>query len=132
MAESYQDFFRRVTGNEALPYQLRYARNPFSPTLVIVPTGLGKTDTVLVPWLYAQVSKTNSPTRLILVLPRQNLTRQTTSNATCRRDAAGLADQVGTLSANDYCLYPGHVFQQGPKSRICAAPYQMAYRFCSL
>ncbi len=98
MAESYQDFFRNITGYEVLPYQLRYAGNPFSPTLIIVPTGLGKTDTVLVPWLYARACRVETcPTRLILVLPRQNLTRQTAANARSRRDAAGLEEQVRVL-----------------------------------
>jgi len=99
MAESsYQDFFRNVTGHEALPYQLRYARNPFSPTLLIVPTGLGKTDTVLVPWLHAQASQAGAcPVRLILVLPRQNLTRQTAANARLRSKRAGLEERVRVL-----------------------------------
>lgn len=113
MAEPYPDFFRRVTGNAALPYQLRYAGNPFAPTLIIVPTGLGKTDTVLVPWLYAQAAHdVRCPTRLILVLPRQNLTRQTAANACSRRDDAGLVEQVRVLELmggsgdNDETLQP--------------------------
>ena len=92
MHESYPEFFRTVTGNSILPYQERYGSNPFSPTLLIIPTGLGKTDAVLLPWLYARASGTHAPTRLIIVLPRQNLTAQTARNARERRDKAGFSN----------------------------------------
>ena len=98
MPEMYPEFFRRVTGKEILPYQARYGEKPFASALVIVPTGLGKTDAVLMPWLYAQAyGDTAAPRRLILVLPRQNLTAQTARNAEKRVAAAGLRDQVQVL-----------------------------------
>ncbi len=98
MREAYAEFFRRVTGNKILPYQQRYGQNPFSSTLLVVPTGLGKTDAVLVPWLFAQVcGEDPAPTRLIIVLPRQNLTVQTAKNARERVRAAGLEGKVKIL-----------------------------------
>lgn len=93
MNESYPDFFRTVTGNSILPYQERYGSNPFSPALLIIPTGLGKTDAVLVPWLYARASGKPAPTRFIVVLPRQNLTAQTAKNARKHRDKAGFSKE---------------------------------------
>jgi CRISPR-associated endonuclease/helicase Cas3 len=91
MVESYPEFFRLVTGSEILPYQSRYGRDPFSSQLIIVPTGLGKTDSVLLPWLYARKYRDQkAPTRLIIVLPRQNLTAQTAKNARTRVASAGL------------------------------------------
>jgi CRISPR-associated endonuclease/helicase Cas3 len=113
MPESYPEFFRKVTGKEILPYQERYGRNPFSSTLLIVPTGLGKTDSVLLPWLYAQACNDSAvPTRLVIVLPRQNLTAQTASNARMRVSAAGLDGRVRVLELmagsddNDETLRP--------------------------
>jgi CRISPR-associated endonuclease/helicase Cas3 len=113
MPESYREFFSKVTGKEILPYQERYGRNPFASTLLVVPTGLGKTDSVLLPWLYAQASNDPAvPTRLIIVLPRQNLTLQTAKNARMRVSAAGLADRVRVLELmagsddNDETLRP--------------------------
>ena len=97
MAEAYAQFFRRITNNEILPYQQRYGSDPFSPTLLVVPTGLGKSDAVLVPWLYAKACGETAPTRLILVLPRQNLTVQTAENARKRCKAAGLENQIRVL-----------------------------------
>ena len=97
MAEAYAQFFRRITNNEILPYQQRYGSNPFSPTLLVVPTGLGKSDAVLAPWLYAKACGEMAPTRLIIVLPRQNLTVQTAENARKRCKAAGLENQIRVL-----------------------------------
>jgi CRISPR-associated endonuclease/helicase Cas3 len=90
MPEVYPEFFLRVTGNPVLPYQEEYGKNPFAHTLMIVPTGLGKTDSVLVPWLFAKAQNLPSPMRLILVEPRQNLTSQLAANARRRCDEAQL------------------------------------------
>src|SRR5581483_1671941 len=97
MTDSYADFFEKVTNNAPLPYQERYANNPFSPTLLIIPTGLGKTDTVLMPWLYAHRNGAKAPTRLIIVLPRQNLTAQTAKIARDRLGKVGLSDNITVL-----------------------------------
>ena len=98
MPVSYPEFFRQVTEREILPYQERYGANPFSSTLLVVPTGLGKTDAVLLPWLFAQAGNDPAvPTRLIIVLPRQNLTVQTAINARKRVRAAGLDGHVCVL-----------------------------------
>jgi CRISPR-associated endonuclease/helicase Cas3 len=93
MAETYSEFFCRVTKRETiLPYQQRYGENPFSHTLLVIPTGLGKTDTVLLPWLFAhRQGNKQAPTRMIFVLPRQNLTSQTARIARERVTASGFA-----------------------------------------
>lgn len=113
MTEAYPEFFRRITGNRLLPYQERYSRNPFSPTLLTIPTGLGKTDAVLMPWLYARsTNDAAAPARLIVVLPRQNLTAQTANTARARAKAADLPDMpilelMAGSGDNDERLQPG-------------------------
>ncbi len=98
MHGAYRDFFRKVTGEDALPYQERYGSDPFLSTLLVIPTGLGKTDAVILPWLYAQAcGDPRAPTRLIIVLPRRNLTNQTADNARKRVASAGLAERVRVL-----------------------------------
>ncbi len=97
MMESYSDFFRRISGNPALPYQEAYGKNPFSSTLLVIPTGLGKTDAVLLPWLYSVSCANPLPTRLIIVLPRQNLTVQTASRARKHVIKAKLENEVRVL-----------------------------------
>lgn len=84
MAESFIAFFRRATATEScegfdpLPFQERYADDPFRHTNLTVPTGLGKTATAVLPWLYhVHQGKPGTPRRLVFVLPRRNLTEQT-------------------------------------------------------
>ena len=65
MSKSYPKFFAEVTKKAILPYQDRYGQDPFAPTLLVIPTGLGKTDAVLLPWLYARATgEAAAPTRL--------------------------------------------------------------------
>jgi CRISPR-associated endonuclease/helicase Cas3 len=98
MSETLAEFFRRVTGEEVLPYQERYGVDPFRSTLLIIPTGLGKTDAVIVPWLHAIASGSpGTPRRLVIVLPRVNLTEQTAGKVRERRKTAGLDEAVDVL-----------------------------------
>jgi CRISPR-associated endonuclease/helicase Cas3 len=98
MPESYSEFFSRVTGNKPLPYQERLAAKPLSATLLIVPTGLGKTEAVFVPWLFARSQgDPEAPTRLAFVLPRRNLTGQTARRIRDLVKAAGLKDKIEVL-----------------------------------
>ncbi len=111
--EPYSEFFLRITGNEPLPFQVKCADKPFTSTLLIVPTGLGKTDASTVPFLYGHAHGiSGTPTRLFVVLPRQNLTRQTANAIRKHRDKAGLRDRVRVLELlggsedNDETLRP--------------------------
>lgn len=45
----YSEFFKKVTGNMPYPYQKRLGEEPW-PDLLDIPTGLGKTATVMVAW----------------------------------------------------------------------------------
>lgn len=113
MHESVTRFFEALTGSAILPYQQRYAENPFVSTLIGVPTGLGKTFTVVIPWLHAVLTeKPGAPTRLVIVLPRQNLTEQIRRVARELVERAGLAASVRVLQLmggsddNDLTLLP--------------------------
>src|ERR1035441_325430 len=98
MLNSYPDFFLRVTGTPILPYQDRYGQDAFAPALSIIPTGLGKTDAVIMPWLYGRsAGDPTAPTRLVFVLPRRNLTEQTAEKARERVKSAGLDDHIRVL-----------------------------------
>jgi len=98
MSKSYPDFFLRVTKTPILPYQDRYGQDAFAPALLIIPTGLGKTDAVVMPWLYGRsVGDPAAPTRLVFVLPRRNLTEQTAEKARERVKSAGMDDHIRVL-----------------------------------
>jgi CRISPR-associated endonuclease/helicase Cas3 len=49
MTCSFDDFFRRATGNAPYPYQRKLATGDDFPELLDVPTGLGKT--AVLAWL---------------------------------------------------------------------------------
>jgi CRISPR-associated endonuclease/helicase Cas3 len=97
MSRSLPDFFRSVTGEDILPYQAQYGADPFTPTLLNAPTGLGKTDAVLLPWLHAHASAKPAPTRLAFTLPRQSLTEQVARIARRRVDDAHLTQSIAVL-----------------------------------
>lgn len=98
MAESLAEYFKRITGKDILPYQECFGSDPLASTFLLVPTGLGKTLTVIVPWLRLTHHRAPGvPTRLILVLPRQNLTEQTFRIASELVAKAGLSGRVQVL-----------------------------------
>jgi CRISPR-associated endonuclease/helicase Cas3 len=68
---SYEDFFRRVCGFDPYPFQLRLHETNGDLRVLEVPTGLGKTMTVVADWLFDRPT-----TRLVYCLPGRALTRQ--------------------------------------------------------
>lgn len=71
----YSDFFRTATGNAPYPYQQRLA--VAVPTILDVPTGLGKTEATVLAWLYRRQSDADTPRRLLYCLPMRSLVEQT-------------------------------------------------------
>jgi CRISPR-associated endonuclease/helicase Cas3 len=113
MTASYSAFFERITGNRALPYQvrLRFAEHPLR--ILSVPTGLGKTAAVLVDWLHRTVvSPDKTPTRLVWCLPGRALTDQISRIVRDCIERADLATQIrvcklmGGSTDNDLTLRP--------------------------
>jgi CRISPR-associated endonuclease/helicase Cas3 len=103
--EPYSELFAKVTGRPALPYQLRLNESPAPYTVLSIPTGLGKTDAVLVDWLARRPT-----TRLIWCLPGRALTRQVAKVARERaRRVSGdilVLELMGGNDDNDYKLAP--------------------------
>jgi CRISPR-associated endonuclease/helicase Cas3 len=72
----YRDFFKAATGNEPYPYQERVAQS--FPSMLEIPTGLGKTEATVVAWAYhRQTMSAKTPRRLIYCLPMRTLVEQT-------------------------------------------------------
>jgi len=93
MEERYREFFRTATfdnnspkGHDPYPFQTRLATGEKLPELIDVPTGLGKTDAVVLAWLWRrrfageQVSRA-TPRRLVYCLPMRTLVEQTEGKA---------------------------------------------------
>jgi CRISPR-associated endonuclease/helicase Cas3 len=48
----FDDFFKQVTGRDPYAYQREFAEDGELPELLNVPTGIGKTTTAILGWLY--------------------------------------------------------------------------------
>ncbi|MDD4651064.1 MAG: hypothetical protein PHQ34_02425 [Methanothrix sp.] len=79
--ERYREFFRTATfdnnsqkGHDPYPFQTRLATGEKLPELIDIPTGLGKTDAVVLAWLWrrrfaGQEVRRATPRRLVYCLP---------------------------------------------------------------
>ncbi len=119
----YREFFQRATGNPPYDYQVRLAEADPWPDLLEAPTGAGKTEAIVLAWLwrrrYASPEvRAATPRRLAYTLPRRVLVEQThdrvqrwLKNLTGLGDLSGF-DRVGVHllmggeTDNDWDLYP--------------------------
>jgi len=103
----FKDFFRAATktaqepqGREPYPYQIAFATGDSLPELLNVPTGVGKTATALLGWLYRRRVHPNeyvrrtTPRRLVYCLPMRVLVEQTSECATAWIASSGLTEHV--------------------------------------
>ncbi len=95
----FDEFFRRALGKSAgpYPYQELLARGDSLPTLLDIPTGLGKTAAVILAWLWRRwfagdLVRQATPRRLIYCLPMRTLVEQT---------EAAVNRWIGNLTAHD-------------------------------
>lgn len=93
----YDNFFQSATGNpEPYPYQRRFAAAVALPQLISVPTGVGKTATAILGWLWRRrfaddKTKRETPRRLVYCLPMRTLVEQT------RNECLRWLDQLSLL-----------------------------------
>ena len=71
---SFDDFFKKATDNDPYPFQKRLALDGQLPELIDVPTGMGKTDAVVLAWLWRRrfaepEVREATPRRLVYCLP---------------------------------------------------------------
>jgi CRISPR-associated endonuclease/helicase Cas3 len=78
--KSYKEFFLKVKGKNAFPFQMELGEQPW-PELLEIPTGLGKTAGVIIAWIYKILQQdSQTPRRMIWCLPMRVLVEQTKSN----------------------------------------------------
>lgn len=81
--EAYHFLFQKATGHFPYPYQERLALSERFPDVVEVPTGLGKTDAIILSWLWRRrfdprdSVRSSTPRRLVFCLPMRVLVEQT-------------------------------------------------------
>ncbi len=78
---TYAEFFSIATGGwKPFPFQERFQSQASDRMILKAPTGLGKTDTVIVSWLYRRRTEPQkTATRLVWCLPGRALTEQVAS-----------------------------------------------------
>lgn len=89
----FQDFFHQATGCKPYPFQNALATSHTLPSLLDIPTGLGKTAGVIVAWLWRRFIgegvkgkrpeqvRFETPRRLVYCLPMRVLVEQTAASA---------------------------------------------------
>lgn len=81
--DSFARLFNKATGDGPFAFQRRFAKE--IPSLVCIPTGLGKTAMVVIGWLWRRFGASNdirlhTPRRLVYCLPMRVLVEQTRDN----------------------------------------------------
>ena len=97
----YAEFFAKAAdGNAPYPYQAQFAEGADTPELLKAPTGAGKTEAMILGWLYRKfehpdpVVRESEPTRLVYCLPMRTLVEQTASRACRWLGKLGWSDRV--------------------------------------
>jgi len=112
--ERYREFFRTATfdsnsqkGHDPYPFQVRLATGEKLPELIDIPTGLGKTDAVVLAWLWRRRfagpdERQVTPRRLVYCLPMRTLVEQTEEKArTWLRNLGLLSEKPGGIEPAD-------------------------------
>lgn len=98
----FEEFFRAATGDPPFPYQRRLANGAGWPGLIEVPTGLGKTLSVVLAWLWrrreAHAARGTTPRRLVYCLPMRVLVEQTGDVVAGVLERLGLSTKVVVLT----------------------------------
>jgi CRISPR-associated helicase Cas3 len=110
----FEQFFKQATGNDPYDYQSRLARaNPW-PDVLEAPTGVGKTEAVVLAWLWRRRYHLpeSTPRRLVYCLPMRVLVEQTHERVENWIKALGLQKEIGLHllmggeAEDDWDLYP--------------------------
>lgn len=108
----FDSFFKAATGNERgyppYPFQRRFAISESLPEILDVPTGMGKTDAVILGWLWRrrfdprENIRAATPRRLVYCLPMRVLVEQTRDKARMWLKNLGLfSEKPGDSEAAD-------------------------------
>ncbi|MGC9327526.1 MAG: type I-G CRISPR-associated helicase/endonuclease Cas3g, partial [Candidatus Hinthialibacter sp.] len=116
--EDFDHWFKKITQHTRYDFQKNFATSPQLPHLVRVPTGCGKTDMILLGWLWRRIASKDqallhsTPRRLVYCLPMRVLVEQTYQTAKKHIEKSGLQDLVqvyqlmGGEIDNDYIRHP--------------------------
>jgi CRISPR-associated endonuclease/helicase Cas3 len=96
----FRSFFEGATAKSPFPFQEAFATNELLPHVLAVPTGVGKTATVVLGWLWRRLHapkkiRRETGRRLVFCLPMRSLVDQTAESCKDWLDKSKLTDKVG-------------------------------------
>lgn len=95
---SFPDFFYRATHHNPFQYQVELGEAPFTSRVIRVPTGGGKTEAAILPWLWKTATEADSaPRRLIVFSPMRALVSQTVRRIETWLERLGLSDRIALV-----------------------------------
>lgn len=117
----FDKFFKQATssvdephGRSPYPYQEVFAEDGELPDLLNVPTGVGKTATAILGWLYRRRERPEStPRRLVYCLPMRTLVGQTCD---CAEDWIRNLENAGLLETDEGRRVRVHLLMGGVES----------------
>ncbi len=97
---TYAGFFKKATGFDPYPYQAKLVESDGKFSLLRVPTGSGKTEAVILGWLYLRCECANAapPRRLVYCLPMRTLVDQTVRRVEKWLVNLRMTDDVGVVT----------------------------------
>ncbi|MCK9566091.1 MAG: CRISPR-associated helicase Cas3', partial [Methanothrix sp.] len=112
-------------GHDPYPFQKRLATEKELPELIDIPTGLGKTDAVVLAWLWrrrfaGEQMRAATPRRLVYCLPMRTLVEQTAEKVKMWLKNLGLrSEKPGEIEPADICKWKWTEDADLDKTRIC-------------
>lgn len=110
---NFAHFFKQATGNSPFPFQEQFATSEQWPTLIHVPTGMGKTAMAILGWLWRRREDSGmasrTPRRLIYCLPMRVLVEQTYQLAERWLHNVGLLGPPGEGKVSLHLLMGGEI-----------------------
>jgi CRISPR-associated endonuclease/helicase Cas3 len=92
---SFQDFFFKATNHNPFRYQIELGEEPLRSRVIRVPTGGGKTEAAVIPWLWKTRNDPRSaPKRLVIFSPMRSLVSQTVGRIESCLKNLGLTDKI--------------------------------------
>lgn len=95
----FSAFFHAATDRDPYAYQQTLATMSHPPAMLAVPTGAGKTQALIVSWLYQRQVLGIGPRRLVYALPMRSLVEQTVTVAQDIRISLNLDDEELAIHA---------------------------------
>jgi CRISPR-associated endonuclease/helicase Cas3 len=94
----FRDFFYNATGHRPFRYQVELGEEMLATRVIRVPTGGGKTEAAVLPWLWKIESDPfHAPKRLVIFSPMRALVSQTVGRIEQWLDNLGLSDKIALV-----------------------------------